>query len=90
MVPYKLSTDRNIRQAAHEKTDEFFKANAAALDRIYDDLVKVRHDIALKLGFENFVQVGYLRMCRTDYDAAMVKDFRKMVEVKIVPLRFWT
>ncbi|MGB3074298.1 MAG: M3 family oligoendopeptidase, partial [Chitinophagales bacterium] len=86
MVPYKLSTDRNIRQAAHKKTDEFFKANGAALDRIYDDLVKVRHDIALKLGFENFVQVGYLRMCRTDYDAAMVKDFRKMVEVKIVPL----
>ncbi|MEO6168488.1 MAG: M3 family oligoendopeptidase [Chitinophagales bacterium] len=86
MVPFKLSTDRSIRKAAHEKTDAFFKTNAAELDRIFDDLVKVRHTIALKLGLENFVMVGYMRMCRTDYDATMVKEFRKMVEEKIVPL----
>lgn len=86
MVPYKLSTDRSIRKAAHEKTDAFFKANAAELDRIYDELVKVRHLIAKKLGFENFIAVGYMRMYRTDYDAAMVKGFRKAVEEKIVPL----
>ncbi len=86
MVPYKLSTDRSIRKAAHEKTDAFFKANAAELDRIYDELVNVRHLIAKKLGFENFIAVGYMRMYRTDYDAAMVKGFRKAVEEKIVPL----
>jgi oligoendopeptidase F len=51
MIPFKLSTDRAIRKAAHEKTDAFFVSNAAALDRIFDDLVKVRHTIALKLGF---------------------------------------
>lgn len=86
MVPYKLSTDRAVRKAAHEKTDDFYKSNSHTLDRIFDDLVKVRHTIAVKLGFENFVSVGYLRMCRTDYDAGMVKEFRKMVEQKIVPL----
>ena len=86
MVPYKLSTDRTIRKTAHEKTDAFFKANSVELDRIFDDLVKVRHLIAKKLGFENFVTVGYMRMCRTDYDAHMVKGFRKAVEQKVVPL----
>lgn len=86
MVPYKLSTDRAIRKAAHERTDEFYAANAQALDRIFDELVKVRHTIAGKLGFKNFVSVGYLRMCRTDYDATMVRAFRKMVEENVVPL----
>ncbi|MBA2406863.1 MAG: M3 family oligoendopeptidase [Chitinophagales bacterium] len=86
MVPYKLASDRLTRKAAHEKTDEFFVEHSAELDRIFDDLVKVRHTIAQKLGFENFVTVGYMRMCRTDYDAEMVRGFRKMVEEKIVPL----
>lgn len=86
MVPYKLSTDRAVRKAAHESTDAFFKQHAVELDRIYDELVKVRHTIALKLGFENFIPVGYMRMCRTDYDAHMVKGFRALVERQVVPL----
>lgn len=86
MIPYKISGDRNIRKAAHEAADAYYEKNAATLDRIFDDLVKVRHKIALKLGFRNFVEVGYMRMCRTDYDAAMVKKFRTLVEEKVVPL----
>jgi oligoendopeptidase F len=46
----------------------------------------VRHTIAQKLGYENFVEVGYMRMYRTDYDAQMVKEFRAVVETKIVPI----
>lgn len=86
MVPYKLSTDRIVRKAAHEKTDEFFVRNEETLDAIYDSLTKIRHRIAEKLGYKNFVTVGYMRMCRTDYDEAMVKQFRKHVEEKVVPL----
>jgi M3 family oligoendopeptidase len=86
MVPYKVSANRVIRKSAHEKTDEFFVTQSAEFDRIFNELVKVRHTIAQKLGFENFVSVGYLRMFRTDYDAEMVKEFRKKVEEKIVPL----
>jgi oligoendopeptidase F len=73
MVPYKLSTDRAMRKAAHEKSDEFFVENESTLDRIFDELVKTRHQIAVKLGYENFIPVGYMRMCRTDYDASMVQ-----------------
>ena len=29
-----------------------------------------------KLGYENFVQMGYDRMLRTDYNAKMVKEYR--------------
>ncbi|MCY7411109.1 MAG: M3 family oligoendopeptidase [Chitinophagales bacterium] len=86
MIPFKLSTDRAVRKAASVKSDEFFVKNAEALDRIFDNLVKVRHRIALKLGYINFIPVGYMRMLRTDYDSTMVKEFRKQVEEKIVPL----
>lgn len=86
MMPFKLSTDRQTRKEAHAKTDEFFVKNEATLDRIYDDLVKVRHRLAVKLGYENFIAVGYMRMCRTDYDSVMVAKFRKQVEEKIVPI----
>ncbi|MEO5674597.1 MAG: M3 family oligoendopeptidase [Chitinophagales bacterium] len=86
MVPFKSAQDRATRKAAHEKSDSFFTQHESTFDRIYDDLVEVRHRIAIKLGFDNFIPVGYMRMCRTDYDAGMVKKFRGQVEKKIVPV----
>jgi M3 family oligoendopeptidase len=86
MVPYLRSTDRSIRERAANSRWQFFADNESNLDRIFDLLVKTRHRIAIKLGFENFVQVGYLRMMRSDYDAKMVAGFRNQVHQQIVPL----
>lgn len=83
--PFQLSTDRSMRKKANEAKYDFFKANEAKLDQIYDDLVKIRTRIAKKLGYENFVELGYARMNRTDYNAEMVANFRKQVEEHIVP-----
>ena len=41
--------------------------NSAELDEIYDNLVKLRHRMATELGYKNFVQLGYMRMGRSDY-----------------------
>ena len=60
--------------------------NEANFDRIYDDLVKVRTKIAKKLGFNNYVELGYARMARTDYNAEMVANFRNQVLEHIVPV----
>lgn len=43
-------------------------------DEIYDQLVKVRHEMAVKLGYKNFVELGYIQMNRIDYNAEMVKN----------------
>ncbi|WP_133580047.1 M3 family oligoendopeptidase [Aureibacillus halotolerans] len=86
LTPFEQDKDRTVRkEAARAKTD-FMSAHEEQLDRIYDDLVKVRTSIAQKLGFENFVELGYARMSRTDYDASMVDAFRKQVREHIVPL----
>ncbi|MGB7606691.1 MAG: M3 family oligoendopeptidase [Lutisporaceae bacterium] len=86
LFPFQLSTDRNMRKKANEAKYDFFKANEAKLDQIYDDLVKVRTKIAKKLGYDNFVELGYARMNRIDYNAEMVANFRKQVEEYIVPV----
>lgn len=84
--PFQQSTDRDMRRRAAEASSGFMAENEATLDRIYDDLVKVRTRIAKKLGFESFVELGYARMSRTDYDAGMVSSFRNQVLEHIVPV----
>ncbi|MEW9050268.1 MAG: M3 family oligoendopeptidase [Neobacillus sp.] len=84
--PFTESIDREMRKRANEAKFGFFAANEAELDRIYDELVKVRTEIAKTLGYKNFVELGYYRMMRTDYNAEMVANFRVQVKDYIVPL----
>ncbi|MFI2858063.1 M3 family oligoendopeptidase [Paenibacillus sp. JSM ZJ436] len=86
LTPYELSTDREMRQSAFEARYQFMAEHEAEFDRIYDELVKVRDKMAKKLGFQNFVEMGYARMARTDYNAEMVDNFRKQVQEYIVPI----
>ena len=86
MGPYAESTDRSVRKAAMEASYSFYPDNGEQFDTIYDELVKLRHEIATTLGYKNFVELGYVRMNRIDYDAEMVKKFRDQVRDYIVPL----
>lgn len=86
LVPYKVSKDRNVRKAAADATLNFLSDNSTALDTIYDDLVHLRDGMAKKLGFDNFVALGYIQMGRSDYNAEMVAKYRKKVQDFIVPL----
>ncbi|MDR2834435.1 MAG: M3 family oligoendopeptidase [Streptococcaceae bacterium] len=82
---YLLDENQEIRKTAHEAKFKWFAENEATIDEIYDNLVKVRTKIAHKLGFKNFVELGYVRMMRTDYNAQMVEVFRKQVLEFITP-----
>lgn len=86
MGPYAESTDRAIRKSALEATQKFYADNGEQFDTIYDKLVTLRHQIATTLGYKNYVELGYVRMNRIDYDADMVKKFRDQVRDFIVPL----
>ena len=86
MKVYTSSTDRNVRIEAFKKINEFLVANSTEIDDIYDQLVKTRHDMAKKLGYENYIELGYAKMGRTDYDAKMVENYRKQVLESVVPV----
>lgn len=86
LTPYAESTNREMRKAARDTTANFFAENKEKFDSIFDQLVKLRHEIATKIGFENYVELGYVNMNRVDYDAQMVSKFRDQVRDFIVPL----
>lgn len=86
LAPYAESTDRKVRKGAKEAAAKFYEANQQELDNIYDDLVKIRHEMATSLGFKNYVELGYVNMNRIDYNAEMVAKFRQQVADYIVPV----
>ncbi|MCM8709814.1 M3 family oligoendopeptidase [Clostridium sp. SYSU_GA19001] len=86
LTPFTQSVDRTVRKKANEAKTAFMSEHEAEFDKIYDSLVKVRTKIAKKLGYKNFVELGYARMLRADYNADMVSNFRKQVHQYIVPI----
>ena len=86
LYKYMLSQDRSERIEASKAYYNYFEKYEEEFDEIYDNLVKVRHDIAKKLGFSNFTELGYIRMHRTDYNPEMVVNLRRQILEYIVPL----
>lgn len=84
--PLEEHTDRSKRAAAAKAKWDWLASQQDEMERIFDNLVKVRHRIARKLGFENFIELGYARMLRTDYNAADVAYYREQIRQHIVPL----
>jgi len=78
--------DRDTRKEAAALKYGFFADHAETYNEIFDKLVKLRNERAVKLGYKNFVELGYLLMNRIDYDARMVGAFRKQVREHIVPV----
>ncbi|WP_053955954.1 M3 family oligoendopeptidase [Inediibacterium massiliense] len=83
---FQMDIDRNIRKKAVDKKYDFFMKNEKHFDEIYDELVKVRDQMAKKIGYKNFVQLGYDRMIRIDYNQEMIKNLRENIKKYIVPL----
>ena len=84
--PLEIDSNRETRKAAATAKWQFFSDNAEKFEGIFDESVKTRHKIALELGYKNFVELGYARMLRSDYNAEMVANFRKQVRDYIVPI----
>lgn len=82
---YKDSPDRKIREKAYNAHGAFMEENERQFDEIFDRMVKVRHRMALKMGFKNYTELGYLRMRRNCYTAKDVELFRKQVIENWVP-----
>lgn len=86
LTPFIVSSDRVTRERAIQAKVGFFEAHEAEIDKIYDDMVKVRTTIAHKLGYKNFTELGYVRMHRSDYNEEDIKVLRKGVIDYVVPL----
>jgi M3 family oligoendopeptidase len=84
--PYAEDPDRSVRHEAERVRWAFFEANAGEMDTLYDQLVKLRHGMALKLGFSTYTPLGYRRLRRVDYGPDDVARYREQVVQHVVPL----
>ena len=82
---YLQDPDRALRKEASEAISAFLSSRKKELDGLYDKLVKLRTRMGKKLGYENYVPLGYLNMSRT-YSPEDVASFRSQVAEYLVPV----
>lgn len=81
-----IDLDRSRREAAHKAMYQFLTIHATELDSIFDELVKLRHEKAQRLGFPTYTEFRYVEFGRVDYNADHVERFRAQVREHVVPL----
>ena len=82
---YTTSENRDIRIAATKASLGFLADNDEKLGEIYDKLVHLRDGMAKKLGYKNYIELGYRMLGRLDYNAEMVKGYREQIYNDVVP-----
>ena len=83
---YMQDSNRDTRAEAYNALGASLGANQEYLDGIYDKMVKVRHTMATKLGYENYIGLGYNLMQRTAYGIEDIRIFRENVLNDLVPV----
>ncbi|MGN0169078.1 MAG: M3 family oligoendopeptidase [Acetatifactor sp.] len=86
MSQYVQSTDRETRRKATLAIADSWEEQRAEIEEIYDRLVKNRDSQARALGYENFVDLSYVRMYRIGYDKRQVERFREEAKRELVPV----
>jgi len=85
MRKFCTDADREKRKLAWKAVSDYFLSVTDEVDDIYDQMVKNRTAQARALGFDNYVELGYLRMQRNSYGQEDVEAFRRQVKESFVP-----
>ena len=86
LMKYAADADRKTRQECYQVLGQGLQSHSAQLDDIFDRLVHIRTRMARKMGYKDFVELGYYRMQRLCYNQQMVENFRQNVLQDIVPV----
>lgn len=70
------SKDRNIRKKAHDSVNDYYLAKRNELNEIFFEMVKVRNEIAKKLGFNDYSEYSLYDLRRFGCDYKDIKSFR--------------
>lgn len=77
---------REKREEAWLATRNKMYESKDAFDAVMDSLIKIRHQIALNAGFENYRDYMFKKLQRFDYGTKEAFDYHEAVEKKVVPL----
>ena len=80
------STDRAWRKDVYTKISERRLQDKKQLDDLFNELIKLRHQVAENAGFENYRDYMFKAMGRFDYTPQDCFDFHASIETEVVPL----
>jgi oligoendopeptidase F len=85
MGRYLEETDRALRQEAWELTANRRLQEAQRLEDLFDQLLKLRQQIALNAGFPNYLQYAFKARGRFDYTPEDCRRFHEAIELEAMP-----
>lgn len=78
--------NRELRQQAWEAIGSRRLKDKQALDELFDRLLKLRHQVALNAGFDNFRDYMFQALGRFDYSPEDCFRFHEAIEKEVVPV----
>lgn len=79
-------TNRSVRQNAWETIQQRRLVAKDDLNILFDELVAMRHQVALNAGFENYRDYMFQALGRFDYSPKDCYDFAEAIEKEVVPV----
>src|ERR1017187_4735496 len=86
MGRYLEEPDRPLRQEAWELIASRRLQEAGKFEEIFDQLVKLRQQVAYNAGFANYRDYAFRKMGRFDYTPADCEAFHQAVEQEVMPV----
>ena len=79
-------TDRKKREHVWHKMNEARLNHRDSLDKLFSELIQLRHQVATNAGFDNFRDYMFAAMGRFDYAVQDCIDFHDAVAQEVVPV----
>jgi oligoendopeptidase F len=86
MGRYLEETERPLRQEAWELVARRRLQEAARFEDTFDELVRLRTQMAKNAGFDNYRDYAFRKLGRFDYTPEDCHNFHEAVELEVVPL----
>lgn len=83
---YLKNTNRALREEAFIKINEVRLKHSEELDKLFDDLIALRHQVATNAGFANFRDYMFAAMGRFDYTPQDCFNFHEAIQKEVLPL----
>jgi oligoendopeptidase F len=83
---YLKDPDRNKREIAFTKINEQRLAHSHELDELFNKLIKLRHEVAINAGFDNFRDYMFAALGRFDYTPMDCFAFHEAIQTEVLPI----
>ena len=86
MARYQEDTSRATRENAWRAVAQRRSQDVDAFNDIYDDMIRLRHQVAVNAGFDDYVGYAFKDRHRFDYTPKHCRDFHDACQQAVVPI----